>query len=106
MFKELTKLIMVYTNYFLTKTTLTLKQIDDLDYKRQYNLETGEKFNKLIGLYHISDDELLDISETVCRFVMLTRITNIDKYLFLDDKFERPRHPDILDHPERYKDIM
>ena len=106
MFKKLGRLITVYINYLLTQTTLSLKQIDDLDYKRRYNLETGEKFNNLINLYPISEDELLAISETVCRFVAHTKITNINQYLFLDDKLERPRHPDMLKHPEHFKDIM
>lgn len=106
MFKKLARLITVYTNYLLTEITLMNKQIGELDYRKQYDLETGRKFNDLINLYPISDDELLAISETVCRFVMITKITNIDKYLFLDSKFERPRHPGMLSHPEHFKDIM
>lgn len=57
----------------------------------KYHLETGEKFNNLINNYPISEDELLDMSETICKFVELTRITNIDEYLFHDKELTHPR---------------
>lgn len=67
------------------------KQLDFLNAEQKWYLETGKKFNELIGKYPISEEELLSISETVCKFVEATRITNIDNYLFLDDKFMIPR---------------
>lgn len=69
----------------LSKTYDELYKLDKL------NLETGKKFNDLINKYAISEEELLSISETVAKFVTITRKTNIDKYLFVDDKLEVPR---------------
>lgn len=69
----------------LSKTYDELYKLDKL------NLETGKKFNDLINKYTISEEELLSISETVAKFVSITRKTNIDKYLFVDDKLEVPR---------------
>jgi hypothetical protein len=69
----------------LSKTYDELYKLDKL------NLETGKKFNDLINKYAISKEELLSISETVAKFVTITRKTNIDKYLFVDDKLEVPR---------------
>ena len=106
MLKKLSKLIELRIQYLLTQIELSLKQIDILDYEQKYNLETGEKFNYLTNRHAISEDELLKIAETVCKFVDCTRITNIDEYLFLDSKLERPRYPAMLKHPERFKDIM
>lgn len=40
----------------------------------------------------LSEEELLSISETVCKFVAITRITNIDKYLFEDSELTIPKY--------------
>ena len=69
-----------------THTKLTLKQT----LKQKWDLETGEKFNDLINSYPISEEELLDISECVCKFVSATRITDIRPYLFKDKDMENP----------------
>ncbi len=70
-----------------------LKEYTERNPKKEWDLETGEKFNDLINRYAISEDELLSISETVCKFVTITRKTNIDEYLFIDKELERPRLP-------------
>lgn len=57
---------------------------------KQWNLETGEKFNDIINRYAINEEELLSISETVAKFVTITRKTNIDDYLFIDKEMEIP----------------
>jgi len=62
-----------------------------MNIKEQWHLETGKMFNDLLNNYPISEEELLSISETVCKFVAITRRTNIDKYLFEDNKLEKPR---------------
>jgi hypothetical protein len=55
----------------------------------ELDLQTGQKFNELINKNPISEEELLSISETVAKFVAMTRLTDIDKYLF--DKDGKPR---------------
>ena len=50
-----------------------------------------KKIIELICNYPISENELLSMVETVCKFVELTRITNIDKYLFEDKELEKPK---------------
>lgn len=62
----------------------------------KWNLETGKKFNDLINAHPISEEELLNISKTVCEFVQQTRLTNIDKYLFINGDKESPRLPYML----------
>jgi hypothetical protein len=91
MFKKLSRIIELY----LLELENKLKTLNELSSKegivRQYNIETGEKFNDIINRYAISEDELLSISETVARFVTYTRKTNIDKYLFIDEEKQIPR---------------
>lgn len=87
MFKKLNKILELEISLLEHK----LQEINKNNFVRQWNLETGERFNDLINKYPISEEELLSISETVAKFVAITRITNIDKYLFEDDKLEMPR---------------
>jgi hypothetical protein len=87
MFKKLNKII----DLKLSILEKELKAYTERDPKKEWNLETGEKFNDLICKYPISEEELLFMSETVCKFVMYTRITNIDKYLFEDEEMTKPR---------------
>jgi hypothetical protein len=77
-----------------TKLTLLTKQLQESiekDYKKEYELEVGRKFSDLIDRYPISDDELLSKAETVCKFNRITRITNIDNYLFENVRLTEPR---------------
>jgi len=55
----------------------------------KYHIETGKKFNKLIEKYPISQDELLDMDEVVCEYVLRTRNTDIKKYFFINDDMVR-----------------
>lgn len=96
MFKKLTELIQLKIQNELKSLEHWTKRINDLDARKQWDLETGKKFNDLILKYPISEDELLSISETVCKFVQYTRITDIDKYLFLDKELENPRLPSMI----------
>ena len=98
MFKKLTELISLKIENELKSMELWTKRINDIDARKQWDLETGKMFNELISKYPISEEELLDISQTVCKFVQYTRITNIDKYLFLDNKLDRPRLPFMLNN--------
>lgn len=102
MFKKISKLIEL-------KLIETTRQIEILDKQKlkwsareKWDLETGKKFNDLVSFYPISEDELLDISKTVCEFVKLTRVTNIEQYLFLDKENEIVRLPYML---KKYKEI-
>lgn len=75
----------------LKELEIKIKTSAEIDAKKNWDLETGAKFNDLICKYAISEDELLAISETVAKFVTCTRITNIDKYLFTDKELTQPR---------------
>lgn len=96
MFKELKELISLKIQNELKSLEMWIKRINDFDARKEWDLRTGKKFNDLILKYPISEDELLKISETVCKFVQHTRLTNIDKYLFLDKEKEQPRLPYML----------
>ena len=93
MFKKLTKLLSLKIENELKNMELLAKRIVEIDARKQWDLETGRMFNDLISKYPISEEELLNVSETLCKFVQQTRITNIDKYLFLDKDLENPRLP-------------
>ena len=93
MFKKLIKFLELQILVLLKELEIKTKQLNEVDAKKQWDLETGEKFNDLVCRYAISEDELLSISETVCKFVTMTRINNIDKYLFKDKELEEPRLP-------------
>lgn len=95
MFKKLEQLIDLKLQLLEEK----LKDFKERNVKKEWDIETGEKFNDLICQYAISEEELLSISETVCKFVTITRKTNIDKYLFLNGKLETPRI--ITEYPEK-----
>jgi hypothetical protein len=91
MFKKLKDFLELQILILLKELEIKTKQLNEIDIKKQWDLETGEKFNDLVCRYPISEDELLSMAETVCKFVMYTRITNINRYLFEDDKLEKPR---------------
>jgi hypothetical protein len=91
MFKKLLKILDLQIQILLKELEIKIKNSNDIDVEKQWHLETGKMFNDLVSRYAISEEELLSISETVCKFVTITRRTNIDKYLFEDDKLERPR---------------
>ena len=93
MFKKLIKFLDLQIELLLKELEIKIKTCNDIDVEKQWHVETGEKFNELISNYAISEEELLSISETVCKFVTFTRITNIDKYLFKDADLEEPRLP-------------
>ena len=91
MFKKLSKYLELQILLLLKEYEIRIKTCNGVDAKKQWDIETGSKFNELISKYAISEDELLSISETVSKFVTITRKTNIDKYLFVDDELEMPR---------------
>ena len=68
------------------------KQLDynnRLSEEEKYHIETGKKFNKLITEYPISQDELLDIDEVICEYVLRTRNADIKNYFFINDDMVR-----------------
>lgn len=75
----------------LSKELERLNKTLNEDVEEKWHIETGKKFNDLISKYPISEDELLSMAESVCKFVALTRITNIDEYLFKDNELKIPR---------------
>jgi len=87
MFKKLLEILELQ----IKELEMKMEILNEIDIEKQWHLETGKKFNNLMSNYAISEEELLSISETVCKFVTITRKTNIDKYLFEDDKLEKPR---------------
>jgi len=91
MFKKIKEFLDLQIQLLLKQLEIAIKISNDIDARKQWNLETGRKFNDLISKYPISEDELLSISETVCDFVAVTRITNIKKYLFTDYDLKLPR---------------
>jgi hypothetical protein len=93
MFKKISKLLELH----ILKLLKEIEQIDKINTLDSWNLETGKKFNNIINNYPIDEEELLSICETVAKFVSITRYTNIDKYLFLDDKLTEPRLPFMLE---------
>jgi len=64
--------------------------------KEQWYLDTGKKFCDLISKYPISENALLEMDKILCDFVMLTRITDIEEYFFVDKDREYPRLPYML----------
>lgn len=67
---------------------------------------SGEKFNDLICKHPISEEELLSMAETVCKFVDCTRITNINKYLFEDEEMMKPRILKNITSQNIFKDLF
>lgn len=66
-----------------------LENYNRLSEEEKYHIETGKKFNRLIANYPISQDELLDMNEVICEYVLRTRNTDIKKYFFLNDDMVR-----------------
>lgn len=91
MFNKLLEILELKIQILLKELEIKIKNLNEIDVEKQWHLETGKKFNDLMNNYAISEDELLSISKTVCKFVTITRKTNIDKYLFMDDRLEIPR---------------
>jgi hypothetical protein len=85
MFKKISRILEIKIT-ILQKQLNQLNQLNKMDARKQWDLETGKTFNDLINRYAISEEELLSISETVCKFVTLTRKTNIDKYIRCGDR--------------------
>ena len=91
------------TEYLKKQTQLFDSQLNQLyDQKlkwseqERWNLETGKKFNDLVSHYPISEDELLEMSRELCEFVLQTRITDVHEYFFVDNSFDKPRLPFML----------
>ena len=99
-FHQFSKLINEYLNSIVIQNKLLGK---DLNAKRQWDLETGKKFNDLVSKYPISEDELLFISKDVCEYVSRTRITNLKLFLFEDNDYDIPRHPNDLKELDKKK---
>lgn len=91
MFKKLYRYFELQVLELEKRLEILEKTSYEVDARKRWNLETGEKFNDIINRYAIFEDELLSISETVARFVTITRKTNIDKYLFVDEEMQIPR---------------
>lgn len=91
MFKKFIRYLDLEIQLLEKRLEIALKMSNEADAKKQWDLETGAMFNDLISKYPILEEELLSISETVAKFVTLTRITNIDKYLFTDNELTQPR---------------
>ncbi len=68
--------------------------------KIQYDLKAGKAFNDLVNAYPVSSEELLQMCKVLCEFVGLTRITDIEKYFFVDTHRCIPRIPFMLDFKE------
>lgn len=88
------KLLNTLNQILETKLALLTKQLQEhieKDYRKEYELEVGRKFSDLIDRYPISDDELLSMAETVCKFNMYTRKNNIENYLFEDRELTKPK---------------
>lgn len=72
---------------YISKEIKVLNQ--QLDYynrlseEEKYYIETGKKFNKLISEYPISENELLDMDEILCEYVLRTRNTDIKNTFLL-----------------------
>lgn len=96
MFSKIKQFLDLHIQLLLKELEIKIKTSTEIDVKKQWDIQTGEKFNELICKYAISEDELLSISETVCKFVPITRITNIDKYLFKDKELKIVRPPSNL----------
>jgi hypothetical protein len=91
MFKRIKEFLDLQIQLLLKQLEIAVKTSNEIDTRKQWDLETGKKFNDLISKYPISEDELLSISETVCEFVAITRIIDIKKYLFTDYESKIPR---------------
>lgn len=91
MFKKFKEFLDLQIQLLLKQLEIAIKTSNEIDARKQWDLETGKKFNDLACKYPISEDELLSISETVCEFVAVTRITDIKKYLFTDYELKIPR---------------
>ena len=91
--KQLEELLALKLETLTVNLSLLEKELDKKTNIDLWNLKTGENFNNLMDNYPITEEELLSISKTVCEFVWMTRITNIDKYLFVNGDFEQPRLP-------------
>lgn len=96
MFKKLLQLVELKLISLTKEIKLIDKQMETITVEQKLYTNIGMKFVDLIDRYPISEDELLSMSETVCKFVLYTRRTNIDDYLFLDKELEKPRLPYML----------
>lgn len=85
-------LFKLFGEYISKQIKVLDKQLDyynRLSEEEKYHIETGKKFNQLIEKYPISQDELLDMDQVVCEYVLRTRNTNIKKYFFINDDMVR-----------------
>ena len=105
MFNRISDLITDYLSTLEKELKLKTIKIRELDAKKKWDLEIGEKFNDLICKYAISEEELLSMAETVCKFVDCTRITNINKYLFEDEEMMKPRILKNITSQNIFKDL-
>lgn len=67
MVKKLSKFISLKIENELKRKEILMKQANDIDAKKQWDLETGRKFNELITQYPMSEAELLRIAEMACK---------------------------------------
>jgi len=68
----------------LEKIALELEQYDPDNFKNKCDLETGRKFSNIINSYPISEEILLNICEEFAEFNLITTISSIKDYLFID----------------------
>jgi len=93
MFKRIIRYLDLQISILVKRLEIAIKEGNEVDAKKKWDLETGRMFNDLISKYPISEEDLLSMSETVCKFVTYTRITNIDKHLFKDKELTKPKLP-------------
>lgn len=103
MFEKISKLIELKLIEITREIEILDQQKLQWNEREKWDLETGKKFNDLVSCHPISEDELLDISKTVCEFIKLTRVTNIEQYLLLDKENKTPRLPWMLKEYEEIK---
>jgi hypothetical protein len=99
MFKTLSELqewISLCVQNELKELEYKLKRNENLDYKKQWDLETGEKSNDIINNYPVSEEMLLNICKEFAEFSEITMVDSIKDYLFVDYNNKIPRLKSML----------
>jgi hypothetical protein len=70
--------------------------------RKEWDLETGERFNDIINKYPVSEEDLLKICKEFAEFNAVTRIDSIKDYLWVNYDKEFPRLPMMINNQADY----
>lgn len=79
-----------------------IKELEYVDTKKKWDLETGEKFNDIINKYPVTEEVLLKICKEFSEYYETTLVNSIKKHLWIDYKMKIPRLPWMIKNQHDY----